>query len=1002
MFQKFRSPLALLLVCALLLTCFPAPALAAELEDTQTVAAETASDDTTDSAEEETETADEGDVSDQAEPEAAEDEDASTQEEPEAAAEETVSDQAEEETASGEDETDTPSDTGEETPEEEPDAAAETTWVRASDPTEIAQLIRDNWSDDYFQEAVVDTRRNRVTVDGESADLDQVFEDVTEADEDELYSSTAAVEAYFADTAYETETQSSGKVSVTAPYQSCRVVLYANALTEDYGAETILEYSAYDEYVLQFATAEDTQAAYEQIVARYGEEACYVDQIVTADDLFLSDSTDTSTIYSWGTTYMGLDTLKSTVSTVNDAVTVAIVDSGIDADHAFFEGRTISADSYNFLAETDEETTDLSDPYGHGTHVAGIIAEGTPDNVELLVLRVLDESGNATLLLVNTAMQYALDCGADVINLSLGLANTATTTYTYLDSTIQAAYDAGIPVCCAAGNGRTNVSNIYPACNSLTIAVSAIKSSGAFASSYSNYGTGIDFCAPGSSIVSALTGGGTTSKSGTSMAAAAMTAAMTYAVTVCPDATVDELYSVLQSCVTDLGDTGKDKYYGWGCVTDLADLFTDLSDYTVTLSQTPCYHRGAAQEPAVTVKNADGGTLTQGTDYTVSYSNNTTVGTATVTVTGKGSYTGTVETTFTIVETDLSNCTVTLSQTTCYYSGTAQKPAVTVKNADGNTLTQGTDYTVSYSNNTAVGTATVTITGKGAYTGTATATFTIKALATPTLSSVSNTTSGVKVKWKAVTGAAQYRVCRKASGESKWTRIAVTTSTSYTDTTAVSGTTYKYTVRCLSADGSTYTSSYNSTGLSIKYLTAGKISSLTNTSKGITVKWSKVKGASGYYVYRKTSGGSYKKIATVKSGSTVSYSDTAVKSKNGTTYVYAVRPYYGSTLGSYTGKTTVRLTGVCISSLKNVKTKKMTVKWGKNSKATGYQIQYSTSSSFSSYKTVTVTSCKTVSKTISSLTKGKRYYVRVRAYKTVSGTKYYSAWSSKKNVKISK
>ena len=80
----------------------------------------------------------------------------------------------------------------------------------------------------------------------------------------------------------------------------------------------------------------------------------------------------------------------------------------------------------------------------------------------------------------------------------------------------------------------------------------------------------------------------------------------------------------------------------------------------------------------------------------------------------------------------------------------------------------------------------------------------------------------------------------------------------------------------------------------------------------------------------------------------------------------------------------------------------MTVKWGKNSKATGYQIQYSTGSSFSSYKTVTVSGASSVSRVIGSLTKGKTYYVRVRAYKTVSGTKYYSAWSAKKSVKISK
>ncbi|MCD7838165.1 MAG: S8 family serine peptidase [Clostridiales bacterium] len=875
MFKKFRSLLALLLASSLLLICLPVDALATELEELQPTVVDTDSEETADPAEEEGASDGEG-------------EDASA--DPDVA---------------------------------EPEEVGETTWTEVSDPTEIAQLIRENWSDNYFQEAIVDTHQNLVTLDGETAALSDAFDNVTEENEDEIFSSADAAEEYFADTPYETETQSDGTISVTAPYQTCRVILYADSLDEDYGAETILVYSAYSEYVLQFATAEDTCSAYEQIVACYGAENCYVDQLITAADLFLSDGEEeTTTTYSWGTSYMGMDTLKANASAANDTVTVAIVDSGIDADHEFFEGRTISADSCNFLAETDAETTDLSDPYGHGTHVAGIIAEATPDNVELMILRILDANGNATLALVNTAIQYALERGADVINLSLGVDNSGGITYTYLDEVIQAAYDAGIPVCCAAGNNKTDV--YYPASNALTIAVSAINSSGVFVG-FSNYGESIDFCAPGMTIVSAKVGGGTVSKSGTSMAAAELTAALTYAITAYPDATVDELYSVLQSCATDLGDEGKDVYYGWGSVTGLADLFSSLSD-----------------------------------------------------------------------------CTLTLSSTRYTCDGTAKEPAVTITDAEGNTLTEGTDYIIEYSDNTKIGTATVTATGKGRYTGVVTATFTISALGTPTLSSVSNTSSGVKIAWQAVTGAVQYRVCRKASGDSKWTRIGVTTSTCFIDTTATSGVTYKYTVRCLSADGSIYTSNYDSTGLSIVSLTAGQISSLTNTSKGITVKWSKVTGASGYYVYRKTSGGSYQKIATVKSGSTVSYSDTAVKSKSGTTYTYAVRAYSGSTLGGYVGKTTVRLTGVSISSLKNSSSKKITVKWGKNTKATGYLIQYSTSSSFSSYKTVTVSSYKTVCKTISSLTKGKKYYVRVRAYKTVSGTKYYSAWSSTKNVKISR
>jgi hypothetical protein len=92
-----------------------------------------------------------------------------------------------------------------------------------------------------------------------------------------------------------------------------------------------------------------------------------------------------------------------------------------------------------------------------------------------------------------------------------------------------------------------------------------------------------------------------------------------------------------------------------------------------------------------------------------------------------------------------------------------------------------------------------------------------------------------------------------------------------------------------------------------------------------------------------------------------------------------------------------------ISSVTNSASKKMTVKWGKNAKATGYVIHYSLDKAFKSgNKSVTVTSVSTVSRVISSLTKGKTYYVRIRTYKTVGNTKWWSAWSPAKTVKITK
>ena len=134
-------------------------------------------------------------------------------------------------------------------------------------------------------------------------------------------------------------------------------------------------------------------------------------------------------------------------------------------------------------------------------------------------------------------------------------------------------------------------------------------------------------------------------------------------------------------------------------------------------------YTGSAIEPTVTVKDGRK-TLTAGTDYTVTYKDNTNVGTATATVTGTGNYTGSVETKFNITAKALTASMVRdiAAQT---YTGSPIVPKLTVK--DGETaLSKDTDYTVKYQNNLNAGTATVTLTGKGNYSDSVSKTFTIK------------------------------------------------------------------------------------------------------------------------------------------------------------------------------------------------------------------------------------------------------------------------------------
>ena len=193
------------------------------------------------------------------------------------------------------------------------------------------------------------------------------------------------------------------------------------------------------------------------------------------------------------------------------------------------------------------------------------------------------------------------------------------------------------------------------------------------------------------------------------------------------------------------------------------------------------------------------------------------------------------------------------------------------------------------------------------------------------------------------------------------------------------------------------TGSYNAASktVTIKVVPAATTSLTASCpASGIKLAWKRSAGATGYKVYRGST-----LIATIKSGATVTYTDKKA-STNGKKYTFKVVPTAATGAGPAKTVTAYRVARPSISSLKSAVSGEMNIKWGKNAKATGYQIQYSRKSSFSGKKTVTISKKNTAAKTIAKLAKGKKFYVRIRTYKTVSGKKYYSAWSAKKTVTI--
>ena len=159
---------------------------------------------------------------------------------------------------------------------------------------------------------------------------------------------------------------------------------------------------------------------------------------------------------------------------------------------------------------------------------------------------------------------------------------------------------------------------------------------------------------------------------------------------------------------------------------------------------------------------------------------------------------------------------------------------------------------------------------------------TLTYLASPVLKSATNVKTGVKITWAKVTGAEMYRVFRRVSG-GKWTKLTDTTSLTYTDKTAESGTKYWYAVRCVSADGKSYTSSLSASKARI-FIEATVLSKPTAAEGTVTLKWAKVVGAEKYRVFRKTADGSWKKL---KDTAAVKFVDKTAKA--GTKYSYAIR-----------------------------------------------------------------------------------------------------------------
>lgn len=248
-------------------------------------------------------------------------------------------------------------------------------------------------------------------------------------------------------------------------------------------------------------------------------------------------ATTKATVGDWGFTSMNFPAANPFLSTVK----VGLIDSGVDTDHPALKDHILPG----FYGD---DFTSVEDENGHGTHVAGVIANGTP-NIQIVPLRILDKYGEGTIYDFVAAIHYAIDQHVDVINMSVGIGNEDEPE---LAGAVAEAKKAGIVMAAAVGNdGQKYVE--YPAAYDGVYGVGAYNSSNDLAS-FSHTGEGVDFVAPGVSIYSTYLKGSYKTMQGTSMATPFVTKALALAKSANRDMTNETLNDLAVGAATPFGN----------------------------------------------------------------------------------------------------------------------------------------------------------------------------------------------------------------------------------------------------------------------------------------------------------------------------------------------------------------------------------------------------------------------------------------------------------------
>lgn len=323
-------------------------------------------------------------------------------------------------------------------------------------------------------------------------------------------------------------------------------------------------------FVLQFKSENELLACLKELES--DPEIIYAERDVPIFTAALEESTEN---LSWGVSAIEADIYSESILDFVDGntATVAIIDSGCK-DVDFIKEKLVAG--YDFIDNDTDATNDTSDD-SHGTFLASIVTDCTKIlPVKIMPVRVLSSKTGSLINAVN-GIYYAVDNGADVINISLGgkLKDCSS-----LDDAVAYATDNSVSVVVCAGNARSDIETYCPAHIKSAVTVSSVNEENSFSARFSNFGSSIDIAAPGEDIVGYNALGEKVVLSGTSMSAAFVSAAAAICKLANPGFTPEQIQTSLTNAAEDFGDPGWDKYYGYG-VLRLSKMPIPEKTYTV-------------------------------------------------------------------------------------------------------------------------------------------------------------------------------------------------------------------------------------------------------------------------------------------------------------------------------------------------------------------------------------------------------------------------------------